>query len=96
MKSSALKCLPFLLFLLTCFFNIHETRAQNKKPNAESYNDEDGDDSGEDEDDEPSDDDGEEDDHEDADRRNPLKKHKGGAKAPAAPAAPAEAGSHTP
>ena len=33
MKSSALKCLPFLLFLLTCFFNIHVTRAQNKKPN---------------------------------------------------------------
>ena len=33
MKSSMLKSLTFLLFLLTCFFNIHVTRAQNKKPN---------------------------------------------------------------
>ena len=33
MKSSMLKSLPFLLFLLTCFFNIHVTQAQNKKPN---------------------------------------------------------------
>jgi len=33
MKSSTLKSLPFLLSLLTCFFNIHVTRAQNKKPN---------------------------------------------------------------
>ena len=33
MKSSMLKSLTFLLFLLTCFFNIHVTQAQNKKPN---------------------------------------------------------------
>jgi arylsulfatase A-like enzyme len=33
MKNSMLKSLPFLLFLFTCFFNIHVTRAQNKKPN---------------------------------------------------------------